>query len=491
MKRNWLARWAGDCSVFVLLLFSFSLYGQIKSQAINNELQNVLTFLGDEASVSALCVNLETSDTLWKYHPRQLLIPASVLKLVTTATALEVLTCDFRYQTFVYIDGSIQDTLLNGNLIVKGGGDPTFGSSIIDDNGPAKILLQIKNALTNRGVRNINGDIIIVDDFYSHPGIPSTRLWEDIGNYFGAIPSGLSYRDNTVNIFLDSPSTNGQLCKVVATEPDLKDITFNCKVVSSVSNRDSAYIYGVSGLKQWMIQGAIPINQKRFKVKAALASPEVCFGAELKDYLQTSAVSVRGVVKVMDQFSNGSKNEVLTSFQSPKFCDIVSQVNTHSNNLMADHLFLTIGKQSLNNPSWDGSRIAVSHFWKSKIDTHESLFFNDGSGLSPKDVISTYAIVNVLSYMSKQTSFTTYYNSLAIGGERGTIRNLWTDTDLKGKIHAKSGSMSGVVAYAGYYHNGSNQLCAFAIIVNNSIKSSNEVRAGIARFIAYSVRCRE
>jgi D-alanyl-D-alanine carboxypeptidase/D-alanyl-D-alanine-endopeptidase (penicillin-binding protein 4) len=473
-------------NLFIFFLFCTSVQSQKVHYSLQNDFNRALHTLGPEASVAGLCVNLSNSDTLWKYHEKQLLIPASVLKLVTTSTALQIQGADFRYHTDVYYDGVVRDSVLNGSLIIHGGGDPTFGSLEVGDNQPQKVLSRIYSTLKTSGVKQVSGDIVVIDDYFADTNIPSSRLWEDIGNYYGARPSGLTYRDNSVDIYLESPAVAGKRCRVVETFPKLDDITFDCKVLSSTTNRDSAYVYGVDGLNKWLIQGSIPVGQKRFKIKAALTNPEKAFANELKSYLLRQGIVVNGNVVVQQSDRQLLSKPVLTIY-SPLLSEIVAEVNIHSNNLFADHLFLTLGKQMFDKPDWDQSKIVVSRYWKPLVNTDEPLLFLDGSGVSPKNVISPLVITSMLSYMSKQQAFPKFYNSMAIGGVRGTIKNLWTAENVKGKVHAKSGSFSGVVAYAGYFYNQSAQLCAFAIIVNNSLLPGRNIRSVIESLVSASV----
>lgn len=484
MRKNWLTKLAGK-QIFLLIgllnVFCLNAVGQF-----DKEFSRALQVIGDEAGVSSLCINLSNNDTLWDYHSKQSLVPASVLKLVTTATALELLGPDYQYHTTFCYSGSIVDSVLKGNLIVVGGGDPTFGSSLFKDASPEIICSKVASSLKKKGVKSIEGNIQIVDNFFGHSGLPSARLWEDIGNYYGAAPSALTYRDNTLAIYLSSPSTVGSMCKVVETVPALKDINFECHVYASANKSDSAYVYGVAGLKDWRIQGAIPVSQSRFLVKAALSNPAFVFGSDLKQFLVKAGLQLNGSVEVLKDEFQFSVNKLIT-IDSPPLRDIITTINVYSNNLFADHLFLTVGKGLKSNSAWDAGGLAVRDFWKSRISTRESLFFYDGSGLSPNNCISASSLVSVLKAESKSRYFNDYYSSLAIGGERGTLRHLWKTDDVKGRIHAKSGSMKGVVAYAGYFYNNNNELCAFSVIVNHSVFPSKTVRGAIERLIGFAV----
>jgi D-alanyl-D-alanine carboxypeptidase/D-alanyl-D-alanine-endopeptidase (penicillin-binding protein 4) len=485
MQKSWPNNWVGKIiSIYLFATFAFNLQAQQ-----NNLLgQNLLRGIGDEASVSALVVNIDLGDTLLMANPNALLVPASTLKLLTTGAALEMLGPDFKYRTQIYTVGSISQGVLNGQLLVVGGGDPTLGSSVFSAPSQSTAFEQIFLMLQKVGITHVNGYLLVDASYFPSLLPPPGRIWEDIGNYYGALPCGLNYRDNTFFAILSSPSMPNLPCKLLGTEPELPGMSFKCKVVSSSVNQDSAYIYGLEGTKQWTIEGAIPAGQSNFRIKGALPFPPSVFAKECVDYLLAKGILFSGQPKVNDPTVDVSSKASIGEIESVPLSQTINYINVYSNNLLADNLYLTLAKKSGNEVSWQNAKQELTHYWQNRIKSGAGLSFADGNGLSPKNKVSARQFVDVLTYMKKSQYFDIYISSLAIGGKTGTLKNLWTSPDTVGRVFAKSGTLNGVVAYSGYFLNSKNQWCAFSITVNNSIKKNSEIRRVIESTVADCIR---
>lgn len=446
--------------------------------------QLFLSGVGNAASVSALIVNLQTSDTLVAIDPQKRLTPASVLKLATTAAALDLLGPGFKHRTRLVRSGNVVDSSLIGDLYVIGGGDPTLGATKIGDNGVDALFAKVVGSLQGQGINEIKGDVIVDASYFDVKMPPPGRIWEDIGNYYGAIPSGLSYRDNTFSLYLSSSGVPNQLCCIESTNPVLPDIDIQCRVKSSASQLDSAYVYGLTGLATWVVEGSIPVGQKNFVVKGALPNPPMFFGGDLIDKLKSNGIKVGGSLKLKSLSKPLAGMVPVCDFESMAMSGLVKIINVNSNNLLADNLFLTLGKEVGGEGSWDQSIRIVTEYWKKNAVGMESVRFADGCGLSPKNVVSARGIIDVLDHMWHSANFEVFKNSLAVSGQSGTLKNMWKTPGLSGKVFGKSGTMNGVVAYAGYFRNSKNEWCAFSIIVNNSMKNSKQVKALIELFVA-------
>jgi D-alanyl-D-alanine carboxypeptidase/D-alanyl-D-alanine-endopeptidase (penicillin-binding protein 4) len=402
--------------------------------------------------------------------------------LVTSAAALELLGSDFVYTTVVYARGEQAGTVLKGDICIMGGGDPSLGSAFVKPVGKS-FEDQLVEVLRKDGVSTITGDLIVDVSYFESVQFPSGRLWDDMGNYFGALPFGLSYRDNSFDLFLKSPAEAGKLCSVVECNPLLQGVQFECRVKSSDSKTDSAYIYGVPGMNRWVIQGTIPKGQERFRIRGAHPNPAVYLGLVLKQKLNENGISLQGdVIFKTDAFRPGLK--MLMIYRSPSLAELVEVVNSRSNNLYADHLFLTVGKHLHKTTDWILASRGLENYWNEKLGAGTFNNLSDGSGLSLFNSVSAISISRLLQYMHQSKHFGAYKKSLAIGGVSGTVKNMWTDLPSKGRVFAKSGSMSGVMAYAGYIYPSSGGEYSFAIIVNRFESSPGEARKFIEEFVS-------
>lgn len=455
-------------SLFVAFILFFSAF----SQPLNS--QNLLPGIPEHASYSLLIRNLNSRQDIIACNEEKALISASLMKLVTTATALELLGSDYKFTTDVFVNGKVQNGVLYGDLVIQGGGDPTLGSRYFAEQSPETVLAKIRTFLMMEGISDIDGLIVIENKVFDPFRFPSKRLWEDMGNYYGAAPDGVTWRDNSFEVVLRSPATPGQLCSIVDRSEWLEPLAFDVYVKSASHNKDSAYIYGVPGLNEWEIRGSIPADRNFFPVKGALPHPGVSLGREIANLLaDNKAIPVKEVRNY--EWTDARKK--IGTIRSPKLKTIIRETNQKSINLFADHLLLTLGlrNQDSSLSVWDNGLLQIKQFWSDKTKAYLSA--DDGSGLAPQNKISSRFLVEMLEFMYNQgESFADYRNSLSQNGGSGTLKYMWQKPALVGKIYGKSGSMNDVVGYAGYYFPDTGDPLAFSVIVNHHGMENHEVR---------------
>ncbi len=426
--------------------------------------------LSDKGAITSLKVQEIASAEIIASHNEDLrLTPASLTKIVTTASALELLGPDFTYKTNFYFLGKIKKGRLLGNLLIKSNGDPTLGSKYFDQTTPELIYSKIAEELRMAGVKYIDGVIVIESDTISYS---SSRLWEDMGNYYGASPQGFNWSDNTTELTLCSAEA-GRTAEVVSIEPKITPYTIKCQAVAATHNNDSAYVYGIKNINDWWIEGSIPQNRNKFKIKAAMPDPEQTFKNGLEVFLIDHGISVDH----NEHLNSNFERTVLFTYHSPTLSEIIKNINHVSNNLFADQVLLTLGKEYKGVSSWDNGNKVIEEFWSSKINFENNFRLHDGSGLSPKNLISANGMVQLLTWMQKNSiNYEVFEQSLAKGGESGTLRSVFKNPLLKGKIMGKSGSMEGVLGYCGYLSTLAGKEAAFCVIANNYIVPTKKIR---------------
>ena len=434
------------------------------------------------ASISALVKDLNTGRVVFEHNPNKNLITASLMKLVTTATALDVLGKNYKFITHFRITGEIINGTLNGDLIIEGGGDPTLGSHYFSGQSPGSVLSSVGEFLKKKGIERINGRIVVDESYLKGSRFPSQRLWEDMGNYYGAPPAALSWRDNSFTLVLQSPKKVGETCHVVSVVPYTSDLTFSCRVLSASHNRDSAYIYGLPGLDEWEIRGSIPAGRDWFEIKGALPEPGLTFASEVAGLLQGN--NGIGFVKSGNNEWRDSAH-LIGQIESPPLSEIIREINRHSLNLAADHLLVALGKSENNNreSEWDRGIRVIRDYWKDKAGDYY-IGINDGSGLAPLSTLSPAFLVEMLTNIyEEETLFETYKNSLSVSGRSGTLKYMWRKPPLAGVVYGKSGSMKDVLGYAGYIFKDNKSPLVFAVVVNHHGKENGDIRDIIEKWL--------
>lgn len=458
----------------------FFLYTLVFGQSSSSSLLKVQTFLSSlpiqGSSVSALAVNLSTNDTLFDISSNRRLTPASTLKLFTTGAALDVLGSQFHFTTRIGYQGSIVKGVLHGDLVVIGGGDPCLGSSYFSSTHPDSVFNRIFHSLKRNGINSMDGQIVVIDTFYRDVHPPSTRFYEDMANYYGAIPQSLSWCDNSFSISLKSDSFPNKTCTIVETVPKLSNVLIECYAKSSFLNKDSAYIYPVSN--KLVIRGSIPLGRDRFVIKGVNPSPSRQFIFDLTIFLRSKGL-FSNPYSGNDSVSSNGNFKLLFEINSPSLEDIIVVTNQKSVNLFADNLFFEMGKTLNHNSIWDGGSIFLSNYWHSYLGSE--IFIEDGSGVSPRDLITAAQSVSLLKFMHSSSNFNLFFNSLAVAGVSGTLKGSFLS--FNHKLHAKSGSMRGVLCYSGYYKNRRSELVAFAVMVNNFSCETKNVKEAIEKLL--------
>jgi D-alanyl-D-alanine carboxypeptidase/D-alanyl-D-alanine-endopeptidase (penicillin-binding protein 4) len=429
----------------------------------------------ENANISLLVKDLNTNQTLYQYCPKNSLTPASTMKLVTTATALEMLGPDFCFKTTLAIDGKItKDSILQGNLYIHGSGDPTIGS---EKTGDAYFLTKWVQAVKAAGINKINGQIIADASAFDDEGVNPHWTWEDIGNYYAAGAYGIAYKDNTCRVVLHSGNED-TTPEILRTMPEIKGLTFENYLKSTKINYDSAYFYGAPHSNLRIIRGEIPANKTEFIVKCDIPNPGLLLAEHFQLKLIQSGVSVsQKPTDIVPYFYN---SKVIYTHLSPTLSQIITETNIHSNNLYAEQVFRYLG---FSGKSTSNQAIKnIRSFWKLKGLPVEELFQLDGCGLSPSDAVSAEFLVDLLIFMNKSPNKDVFFNSLPVAGESGTLSNFLKNTDLKGKVHAKSGTITRVKSFAGYL-DANNKKIVFALLINNANGGSKEVTRKIEEFL--------
>jgi len=422
-----------------------------------------------------VCIQDMSGKEILSHNRMQSLTPASVLKIITTATALERLGKEHRFITQLAMD-----TLLENKLVILGYGDPTLGSEYINTVPMAfldKWVAEIKTKVGSAAV-----DLEVADSYFGYKGVSRKWMREDMGNYYAAGSYGISVFDNTYKLFFNTKNSD-VYPQIVKTEPYMPDILFTNDLGRNKTGEDNGYIVGEPFSNRRLLTGDIPDGRQSFSIKGDIPDPGLYLGQKLAERLQNNEITVRAVstarsayFKEERQLRQTLKPSIFYTHYSPPLKDIIRVVNVRSNNHYAEHLIRQVGrsKNSVDiyfDPLIEGINITLD-FWKSKgIDT-DGLFMYDGCGLSPSNAVNPQFICDILRYMSNESkNADAFLASFPKAGIEGTVRNLLKGTRLEGKVYVKSGSIANVQCYAGYYIEGTKKY-VFAVMVNNYGKNS-------------------
>ena len=411
------------------------------------------------ASFSLVVKDVQEGKTVYSYDTDRLQSPASVLKTVATATALEILGEDYRYPTTLEYDGILENGTLEGNLYIKGSGDPSLGSSHFAP-GQNKFLSTWIAALQKAGIKHITGSVISDESIFDTEGVSIKWLREDMGNYYAPGSYGISIFDNMYKLSLQTGAA-GTRPVLKGTEPDIPFIRFKNYLKAAPVSSDSAYIIGAPLDDVRYLYGVLPANREAYVLKGDIPDPALYLARYLTDQLQQKGIRVDGspscyrIEVEENRWKKGERKEVVTTY-SPTLREIASICNHVSHNLYADALVKTVGLQYKPRrnemiSSFGRGVQVVKEYWEKKGLDVFPLRMNDGSGLAPADKVSAGFMGELLVYMATESAVSdAFIASLPQAGIEGSVRNFLKGSKLQGKAHLKSGGITGVRSYAGY-----------------------------------------
>ncbi|GAB3720779.1 D-alanyl-D-alanine carboxypeptidase/D-alanyl-D-alanine endopeptidase [Spirosoma lituiforme] len=417
------------------------------------------------------------------YNARMSLPSASTLKLITTATALAVLGPNYTYTTSLEYDGAIKDSVLTGNLYIRGMGDPSLGSWRFPAYYDLPALMKSwSDAVRAAGIRTIQGMVVGDASLYDDLTTPGTWPFGDLGNYYGASLSALNINENLFRVFFRPGKSVGASTSVLRTDPVLPYLTFRNTVTTDAANTgDQVNIYGAPFSNQQWLTGKVPMGEpaNEFSVKGSLPDPAFFTAFALHNQLVQDNVTVSsapisqggGLPKTV---ISAGKRTILTQHKSPLLTELIQQTNYQSINLYAEAFLRTTALALTKSVrSTNASIDALTAYWQRKGVDLNGFRIRDGSGLSTVGALTADNMTGILSTMGRENVFPQFYETIPVVGQTGTVRSLARGTAAAGNIRAKSGSIEGVRAYAGYFTAADGERMSFCVLVNKFTPGQN------------------
>jgi len=421
------------------------------------------------ASVSFTVADLITGEVICSIDPRRALAPASVNKLVSTSSALELLGSDYRFRTVTGYSGELgrNRKTLNGDIIIRGGGDPALGSPYFPDHYE-DIVGRIAHSVQNAGITKIKGSVIADESIYGFNPASSRWSWGDLGNYYGAGPYGLSVFDNTVRIYFRT-GERGSVPVITRMEPEIEGLEMKSYLIAE-GTTDRGYVYSAPYNKYAWIMGYIPENREEFVLRASIPDPPLQLASMVTARLEQLGIVVSegaATARTVNGFT--AENMIqLSEILSPPLSEIVKVTNHESVNLYAEHLLRQVGHEIKGSGTVQSGIEAIREFLVVSGIPHTGVVIEDGSGLAARNSITSEFITGLIRYMIiSGRNPASFYESLPVAGESGTMRGFFRDPLLAGNLRAKTGTISRVRSYAGTFRTASGREMVFCIIVNN------------------------
>jgi len=404
----------------------------------------------------AIAVYSISGKKIYSKNENKKLIPGSSVKLFSTAFAFDCLGPQYQIKTELYGNGDMASSQLNGDLVLKGYGDITFGSDNFGDSYYKKAK-EIYSILNEKGIKKINGSIFVDSSFYSFTP-PGSWAWEDIGNYYASFPWAFSVNDNSYKLCFKEESKEGSPLEISSIEPDLRLDIENLAITSPKKSGDNSYIYSIPWIRQIRITGSAPAG---YCIKGSMPYPASFFSSYLREYLISSGIEVKGEALSGIYAKPLDENKLMKVFYSPSLKEITAFTNKKSFNLYAEGIYKLA---SMKCSKGDNPLNDFAHSFKASI--HSA----DACGLSRLNLFSALDFIRLLNFVAANPYYKEYRDTLYYPGDplgRGHIRNLDKEGVMGRNLAIKSGSLKYVRSYAGYLRTKRGNELSFAFIINN------------------------
>jgi len=446
-------------------------------------------------------MSLKDGRVLYSHDANQLFTPASNMKVYTTAVALDLLGADYRWRTSVYANKQPEAGIIEGDLTLYGRGAPDL---ITKSNGDAPSLTTLADQVYQAGVREVRGNIIGDNSYFRGELFGEGWQWNDIQWYFGAEPSALSIDENSVEVTIAPAKEGGNASVLVNPNSSPVHLTNTTKT----GERDEATSIGIIrdlSSNEVRVWGDFPVNGHAFSAFLSIHDPAAWAANLFRQALVSRGVKVTGYGRSRDfrvdraGMLDPEKSFEIAHENSEPMAKIVHRTNKESNNLFAELILRTIGKErgSLapdpdahknRERGDDEAGTAVVRSWlESRGITTKGLAIRDGSGLSRLDLITPETTGRLLAAIANTSVATVFHDSLPVAGRDGTLNSRLKR--LTGRISAKTGTLTYTHSLSGYATTLVNDTLIFSIMCNDAtandhlaLRTIDEIAAAIADF---------
>src|SRR5271170_5510201 len=430
-----------------------------------------------------LIVDAQTGKTLYEKNADGYFVPASNMKLFTTALALAKLGPDYKFHTTLETRGTIStDGKLSGDVVLVGRGDPNLSNRKFPyelkeefDGPPERALAELADALVSRGVKEITGDVIGDDSYFPRERYPNGWEIDDMVWEYGAAISAIVVDDNTVAVTLTPGERMGDpgQAMVAPLTPDF--VLQNDVTTSAADVKSDLILTREPGANLVVVRGTLPAKSTPRKLVLAIEEPAQHAAALLAALLAERGVKLDGKSRAVHvPETDSTPRTVLAEHVSVPLGDSVKLVNKISQNLHTEMLLRTAARQ---NGPWatpEDMLKVPQDFYATVGIAPDDVIQTDGSGLSRHDLVTPRAVVTLLRYAQAQPWFAPYYASLPVAGEDGSLQDRMKSTVAAGRIHAKTGSVEHVRTLSGFAETPGGKRLIFSFLSNNQGGKNHE-----------------
>lgn len=454
-------------------------YADAAAQELARDLEQVLRESGWPADRwSVMVMSLDGGDTLFAHQPSAGLVPASNMKLFTTAAALHYLGADYRYSTYLAGTGPLRQGVLEGDLVIYGTGDPTVSGKFYEGEEP--VWEALADSLVALGVRRVSGDVVGDASYFEGPGTGAGWQTTYITHTYAAPASALSFNDNVATLRVTPAADAGAPPNIEVLPGGTLEIQNQATTV--VSARTRIEVKRASYDAPLVLTGQIQRGSSDVWRAVPVPDPAFFAASALAEVLAKRGIQVDGAVRSINDpaaspitgrrvFAPALEDgrppiQTLAAHQSPPLLEILKVINKRSHNVYAEAVLRTVGRVATGHGSVQGGAAAVAALLGESAPAAAGIHIDDGSGLSVQNRASARSFVELLAFMEKSPHRDAYLETLPEAAVDRGLRRM-QQTAAAGNLRAKTGTIDRVSSLSGYVRAANGELLAFSILSND------------------------
>lgn len=446
--------------------------------------------------------SLETGKVIFEENPQLYFSPASNSKLYTVALVLDRLGGDYRIKTSLYTaNRPDRNGVLKGDLLVYGRGDPTLNARL-NGGDIYRALAPLVRAVTNAGIRRIEGDLVGDESFFRGPPFGSGWSWDDMQYYYGAPISALTINDNRLEIAVKPGPQAGAPCRLtVRPASDWIVLSNRTETVAKGGSR-SIRFYRPLDQNVVYVFGQLPLEDAGYADDVTVPNPAGLFVSFFREVLSRNGVTISGQTRAVNWLDRQVQPLNLTNLvevghvESLPMRELAREVQKPSQNLYTDLLLAHLGalRQSPSARSTETAEDAgireLGPFLEEAGVRRADVQFEEGSGLSRNNLTTPNATLALLQFMHRHREADAYFNALPVAGVDGTLRNRMKETAAAGNVRAKTGTLRWANALSGYVTSAAGERLVFSLMLNR-YRTADPNRSARAEIDAVAVMLAE
>lgn len=460
------------CSIFLFSLLSSASNeksSKVDLYFLRKAIDRTIQEVDPNAHIGIEIISLKDGQKLYERNAKHMFVPASAQKIFTAASALSVLGADYRFETRLFRQDEVKEGILQGDLYLKGGGDPSLTTADLK-----KLAFQ----LSRTGIKTIQGDLVIdnfdFDNISQGPG----WMWDEGAEYWNSPIDALLVNHSCVTVYVE-PGAKENTPAAVAIHPKIEGVNVQNFAKTIKKNGE------LSISRRWVtkenlieIGGTISLQSPGKQYEIPVESPSLYAAILFRDLLAELGIQLTGKItfKQVPEWA-----ETIAVHRSVTLSEIVNQVMKESDNLYSNCIFKKMGEKLYKTPgTWkkgaQALRVFLSDTAKINVD---DLAIVDGDGESRYNLVSPHQLVTFLAWMKDQSLiFPEFLSSMPLSGIDGSLQRM-NDPLVKGRIRAKPGTMTGISSLAGYATTQDGEQLAFAIMINGFVKPAIEYKKNL------------